>query len=175
MITAVAGVTDSQSTGLVTSKQQSGDQFAQMLASVTTTGTAADAATSAAPRSILGSAAAAQLFATPQEEQDFATDLNNRLRAAGVDTSQPIQLQVQGDGSVVAKEGTPGKQQIDAVFAADPALANEYRKIANTEETKAIVRADLAYQNQAEDLGSAAQSALWQRYAGIIGKNLYRG
>ena len=172
MITAVTSATDSIGAGLASSKQQSGDQFAQLLASVTRTTTDGDSSTSAtsvAPTSVLGSSAAAQLFATPQEEQDFAADLTQRLRAAGVDTSQPIQFQVQSDGSVVAKAGTPDKQKIDAVFAADPAFANEYRKIANTEETKAIIKVDRAYEQQAEGLSQAAQQALWQqRYAGQI-------
>jgi hypothetical protein len=142
-----------------------------MLAAVTGTtasGPSTAATTSAAPTSILGSAVAAQLFATPQEEQDYAAELTKRLRAAGVDTSQPIQFQVESDGSVVAKDGTPDKQKIDAMFAADPAFANEYRKIANTEETTAIVRAELAYEDQAKDLDTASQQALWQRYAGMI-------
>ncbi len=171
MITAVASLNDSLSTSPLTSTQRSSDQFAEVLASsVTGTATAGVSTTSAvAPRTILGSAVAAQLFAAPQEEQDFATELDNRLKAAGVDTSQPIQFQVQSDGSVVAKSGTADKQTIDAVLAADPALANEYRKIANTEETLAIVRREVAYQKQAQGLDSAAQSALWQSYAGQIG------
>ena len=125
-------------------------------------------ATSAAPGTVLGSTVAAHLFATAQEEQDYASELTSRLRAAGVDTSEAIQFQVESDGSVVAKDGTPDKQKIDAIFAADPAFANEYRKIANTEESSAIARADVAYMNEAKDMDSAAQSALWQRYAGMI-------
>lgn len=171
MITAVTGANDSLSATFATSKQQSTDQFAQLLASVTGTasaGASTTSATSVAPRTILGSAVAAQLFATPQEEQDFATDLTSRLKAAGVDTSQPIQFQVQSDGSVVAKSGTADKDKIDAVFAADPALANEYRKIGNTEETLAIAHDEVAYEKQAQGLDSAAQQALWQQYAGQI-------
>lgn len=172
MITATTGATDPLGASLASSKQQGTDQFAQVLASVAgtmTDGGSSTSATSVAPRTILGSSAAAQLFATPQEEQDFAADLTQRLRAAGVDTSQPIQFQVQSDGSVVAKDGTPDKQKIDAVFAADPAFANEYRKIANTEETKAIVKVELGYEQQAQGLSQAAQQALWQqRYAGQV-------
>ena len=167
MLTAIAGVNDALSTSPAR-KQQSSDQFAQLLASVSDATGASNSAASVAPRSILGSAAAAQLFATPQEEQDFAAELSQRLKDAGVDTSQPIQFQVQSDGSVVAKRGTPDKQKIDAVLAADPAMANEYRKIANTEETLAIVRKEVAYDNAAQGMGSAAQSALWQRYSGQI-------
>jgi len=171
MITALTGVNDFFSASPTTSKQPSGDQFAQALASVagtTAAGNSTTSATSVAPGTVLGSAAAAQLFATPQEEQDFAAELDDRLKAAGVDTSQPILLQVQADGSVVAKSGTADKQKIDAVFAADPALGNEFRKISNTEESLAIARVEVAYQNQAQNLDSTAQRALWQQYAGQI-------
>ena len=171
MTLAVTGVSDPTSVNLVTSKRTNDDRFTQMLAAVTgPTGPdqSTTSASSVAPTSVLGSAAAAQLFATPQEEQDYASELTKRLRAAGVDTSQSIQFQVESDGSVVAKDGTPDKQKIDAIFAADPAFANEYRKIANTEESSAIARADLAYMNEAKNMDSASQSALWQRYAGMI-------
>jgi hypothetical protein len=168
---AIAGVNGSPNASAAASRRANDDGFTQVLASVNGAATAdasTTSATSVAPRSIFDSAFAAQLLATPQEERDFASDLTRRLSAAGVDTSQPIQLQVQSDGSVVAKDGTPNKQEIDAVFAADPDLSNEYRKIANTEEITAIARVQAEYQRKAKDLDSAAQSALWQRYAAII-------
>jgi len=171
MILAVTGVNYSPSTSFAASQRSNNDEFAQVLDSVTGTTIAGESmtlATSAAPGTILGSTVAAHLFATPQEEQDYASELTKRQRAAGVDTSQSIQFQVESDGSEVAKDGTPDKQKIDALFAADPAFANEYRKIANTEESSAIARADLGYMNEAKDMDSASQSALWQRYAGMI-------
>ena len=95
-----------------------------------------------APAAILDSPSwFATLFASPAEEQSFSAELVQRLQAAGVDTSQNITLTVADDGHVEAQAATSDKGKIDAVFAADPELEKEYRKIANTEESTSIAKA----------------------------------
>lgn len=170
MIDAVTGTATTWTTRHVASAQTGGGGFAAALAAATGNGAATGAAPapSAAGASSTVLNSSVSLFATPEEEQDFSAGLTSRLKAAGVDTSQPIDFVVQADGSVVAAAGTPGKAQIDAVFAKDPALANEYRKIANTEETSAIAKAEVNYMAQAKNTGSAEQATLWQQCSGLI-------
>ncbi|MGJ4941135.1 hypothetical protein ACQR1W_11240 [Bradyrhizobium sp. HKCCYLS1011] len=104
------------------------------------------------------------LFASPQEEQAFASNLSRRLREAGVDTSHAINLTVGADGEVKAETGTKDADKIDAVFAADPALANEYRKISNTELSNAIGKQIANYMKT----NSNGHDAIWQAYANNI-------
>ncbi|CCE07147.1 hypothetical protein BRAS3843_20003 [Bradyrhizobium sp. STM 3843] len=118
---------------------------------------------SAASPTVLGSDLSL-LFASPQEEQAFASDLSRRLQAAGVDTSHAINLTVGSDGEVKAETGTKDADKIDAVFAADPAFANEYRKIANTELSNAIGRQLADYMKT----NSNGHDAIWQAYANNI-------
>ncbi|EPY02053.1 hypothetical protein [Magnetospirillum fulvum] len=111
----------------------------------------------------------AALLATPQEKQDYARDLTQRLQAAGIDTSNPIALTTNSSGAVVAKDGTPDKEKIDALFANDYKLANQYRKIASTELMQALGTEYTPYAADYQAAGSdAARSAVWQRYQGTF-------
>jgi len=111
----------------------------------------------------------AALLATPQEKQDYARDLTQRLQAAGIDTSQPIALTTNSSGAVVAKDGTPDKEKIDALFASDYKLSNQYRKIAGTELLQALGTEYTPYAADYQAAGSdSARSAVWQRYQGTF-------
>ena len=105
------------------------------------------------------------LFSTEDEEQAFSADITQRLQAAGVDTSKSIDFTVDGAGHVHAKDGTPDKDKIDAIFAADPGLENSYRKIANTAEANAAGKQIDSYLKAAQ---SDSGSADWQLYASQI-------
>jgi len=150
---------------------QAGGDFKSTMAAAlqedTPAGTAAGVSTPSAA-TVLGSIGANGLFATPEEERAFSAELTGRLAAAGVDTSSPIHLTVDAQGKVVAKAGTPGKATIDATFAADPALSNTYRKIANTEVTKAIVQETQKVQSAAAHASASEQSTLWQTCSQVI-------
>jgi len=126
--------------------------------------------TTVAPSTVLGSPGWFNLlFASPQEEQTFASDLTQRLQAAGVDTSQPIALTVNSSGHVKAKDGTPDKAAIDALFAGDPALENAYKKVAGTEENKALAKEYEAYSTAyGAARNNAARGAVWQQYSGAF-------
>jgi hypothetical protein len=174
MIDGITGLSYSQNTKRVYAGGTGGGNFAALLALSAAPENSSPAGTSsvssACPTAsdVLSSLSIADLFATPEEERAFAADLTNRLRAAGVDTSQPIQFTVQSDGSVVAMAGTPGKDKIDAVFAADPDLANEYRKIAMTEETKAAAKAQTYYMRKTEHVDKKTWDTLWQECIALM-------
>jgi len=113
--------------------------------------------------------ASSALIASPQEKQDYARDLTRRFKEAGIDTSKPISLTTTQTGAVVAKDGTPDKEKIDALFASDPALANQYRKIASTELLQAMGTEYAPYAAAYQAAGSdAARGAVWQRYQGAF-------
>jgi len=173
MIASIAAAGVVTPTTRATSTQADGEDFASTLSAVSQTNStqAATAGTStAAPSSVLGSPGWFNiLFASPQEERTFASDLTQRLQAAGVDTSRPIALTVDAQGHVKAKDGTPGKAAIDALFACDPALENSYKKIANTEETTTLAREYTAYASAyGAAQNNAARGAVWQQYSGAF-------
>lgn len=76
-------------------------------------------------------AALATFDANPQafREQSaaFQKELGNRFRAAGVDTSRPIDLTADAEGQVRVANGHPEKDRIEALFAEDPELSNQFR------------------------------------------------
>jgi len=170
-IDAVAATRSSTYTHMAPSPGADDAGFASTLSAVNHTATtqiAATASSSPAASTVLGSPGWFDLlYASPQEEQSFATDLTRRLQAAGVDTSQPIALSDDAQGHVKAKDGTPDKAAIDAVFASDPTLENTYKKIANTEETTAMAQVYQSYSASYAAAGSnAARGSVWQQYSG---------
>jgi hypothetical protein len=80
-----------------------------------------------------------------------------------------VNLTVDSRGIVEAACGEPEKAKIDAVFAADPGFANEYRKIANTRELQAVAE---EYQAYSEAFSAATTDAgraeVWRRYSSYI-------
>jgi|GEM_PF-4777865 len=109
--------------------------------------------------------AAPQLSVSDEERQAYISDLTDKLKAAGVDTSKDISFTVTNDGHVVAKDGTPDKDKIDAVMQANPDYENEYRKISNCDELQAMGRVQrhyvVDYQNAKTD---DQKEAVWERY-----------
>lgn len=171
MIESIAGSGSAGQTRTTRTGSNRDDGFASTLSAVSRTETASSstaAATATAPSAILGSPGwFNQLFASPAEEQVFASDLTQRLQAAGVDTSNPIALTVDSSGHVKAKDDTPAAKAIDALFAGDPTLENTYKKIANTEETTALARTEVAFSAAYGAAGNdAMRGAVWQLYSG---------
>jgi hypothetical protein len=173
MIVSIAGngFAAQAATTRTSGNSENGDNgFAATLSTISqtqATSSGATAAPAAAPGSVLGSPGWFNLlFASPAQEQAFGTDLTQRLQAAGVDTSSPIALTVDSSGHVKAKDGTPGSQAIDAMLASDPTLENTYKKIANTEETTALARAEVAAYGAAGN--DTTPGAAWQQYSGAV-------
>lgn len=65
------------------------------------------------------------------ETADFNDALNFRLQRAGVDTSVPITLDVDTDGTIAVRGDHPDKDTIERLFANDPEFANRYREISS--------------------------------------------
>ncbi len=127
-------------------------------------------ATKAPPLAVLRSA---QMLVSPKEKHAFAAELVGRLGAAGVDTSDAIAFEIGSRGHVQARDGTPGKRRIDALFAGDPVLESTYRRIVNTEELKAQVREMSRYTlANASARSKAERDALWRHYAAIFASML---
>lgn len=57
------------------------------------------------------------------------TTLGNRFRAAGVDTSRSLDLDVDAAGAVRVTNDHPDKDKIEAMFADDQALADQFREV----------------------------------------------
>ena len=67
-----------------------------------------------------------------EKSADLADELRTRLSTMGVDISEPLDLDVAADGSIVVKGDHPQKAEIEAMFAADPELSNRVRQVSST-------------------------------------------
>ncbi len=116
------------------------------------------------------------LLATPQEVAQLGSDLTARLQAAGVDTSGGIRLECGHDGHVRAKDGTPGKEKIDAMFASDPEFENQYRKVQSTLSLNALGRISESYFADYQAAGNDGdRAAVWSRYRGLTEQAMAAG
>lgn len=134
----------------------------------------------AAARPVSGSSAAGRiaggiellsqpLLATPEETAQLGRDITDRLRAAGIATDGEIRLECGADGHVRAKDGTPDKERIDALFAADPELENQFRKVQSTLELNAMARVSQSYVADYQAAGDDDErAAVWSRYHGLM-------
>ncbi|MBE0533796.1 MAG: hypothetical protein IH626_23475 [Rhodospirillales bacterium] len=60
--------------------------------------------------------------------------LGSKFRAAGIDTSRAVNLKVDAAGRVRVANDHPDKEKIEALFADDPELANEFRRVLGLQE-----------------------------------------
>jgi hypothetical protein len=60
--------------------------------------------------------------------------LGSKFRAAGIDTSQAVDLKVDAAGQVRVANDHPDKEKIEALFADEPELANEFRRVLGLQE-----------------------------------------
>jgi hypothetical protein len=170
MIEAITHASSSAYSSSPSSASGTDDSFAAVMAAMERSDTAVVTPRTPAnkPLSLLSSSLDS-LFATPEEERNYASALTDRLRNAGINVSKGVELTTDAQGHVVAKAGTPDKDKIDALFANDYDLANEYRKIASTESLKASAK---EYEYYSRDYsaakGATAQAAVWGRYSGIF-------
>jgi hypothetical protein len=67
-----------------------------------------------------------------EKSADFQKEVNLRLTSMGVDTSQPLDLNTDANGRVKVVGDHPDKDKIEAMFADDPELSNQFRQISST-------------------------------------------
>ncbi len=100
-----------------------------------------------------------------EETAALGKDLTSRLRALGVDTSIPIDLEIAGDGSIRVRGDHPNKARIEELFAADKELANRYRMIAARQTLLAIVRIAAEFHARWDDVEDEEERRyLWQDF-----------
>ena len=80
----------------------------------------------------LGNPKLVDRYGFPAELAAFRTELSNRFRVAGIDTSIPFDLKVDASGAVRVAGNHPDKARIEALLASDPSLANLAKEIAGT-------------------------------------------
>jgi hypothetical protein len=107
-------------------------------------------------------------------EQDTAAlqqTLIKRFNAAGIDTSQPIDLSVGADGNVIVKGDNPQKAAIEKLFKDNPGLANQYRQVAAEDSWAALGRAYSSYASDYEAAqGAGAEAAVFGKYEPLFNK-----
>lgn len=99
----------------------------------------------------------------------FGEELTQRLKALGVDTSVPINLEIAGDGSIRVRGDHPDKDKIEYLFASDHELANRYRALSVRNTLVAIARIAAEFHaayGDAED--DEERKALWQDFRARI-------
>ena len=89
--------------------------------------------------------------ALKQKTAAFTEELAARFAAAGVDTRQPVTLNVDGDGRVTVAGDHPSKAAVERLFAEDPDFANRYREIAGGHAFLAHCRVATRFQIELED------------------------
>ncbi|HYG86495.1 MAG TPA: hypothetical protein VD978_09575 [Azospirillum sp.] len=104
----------------------------------------------------------------------FAEELQERLSAAGIDTSVPVTFDVGADGSVLVRGEHPQKEAIERLFADDPEFANRYRMIASGNALAATFHVASRYVidwNEADD--DKERHSVWERHV-AFNQNLER-
>ena len=76
---------------------------------------------------------------------EFQGELGNRFRAAGIDTTRPIELTVDSTGQVRVANDHPDKAKIEALFAGDTELSNEFRRLSASYSLMKAVEAHLEF------------------------------
>ena len=74
------------------------------------------------------------------ELAEFARQLRERLAAAGIDTSLPIELKSDGRGGVIVDDPHPQRAEIETLIAADPDLAATFHYLATMAGTEEVKR-----------------------------------
>lgn len=92
-----------------------------------------------------------------EKSAQFQAEVNNRLLAAGVGITQPLDLTTDASGNVKVVGDHPQKDQIEAMFADDPELANQFRQIS---ATGSLIKACEAHSEFAADYAVDPKAAV---------------
>lgn len=86
----------------------------------------------------------------------FGNELGNKFRAAGIDTSRPIDLRVDTKGHVRVTNAHPDQDRIEAIFAEDPEFANRFRGLTAAAEIQKAVADHMEFSRAYEQDPDAA-------------------
>jgi hypothetical protein len=97
----------------------------------------------------------------------FEEDVRNRLNAIGVDATQTLELTTDSQGKVRVLGDNPDKEKIEAMFADDPELANDFRQVSST---GSFIKACEAHVEFAADYANDPKAAVakhWHLFSGM--------
>lgn len=102
-----------------------------------------------------------------EKSATFESEVRNRLNAIGVDATQTLELTTDKQGKVRVLGDNPDKEKIEAMFADDPELANDFRQISGT---GSFIKACEAHVEFASDYANAPKAAVakhWHLFSGV--------
>ncbi len=125
--------------------------------------------------SLFGDEASADGVITLDEMRDFfrekaaafQKEVRNRLNAMGVDATQTLDLTADREGKVRVANDHPDKEKIEAMFADDPELSNDFRQISLT---GSLIKAAEAHIEFAADYAKDPKAAVakhWHLFSGM--------
>ncbi len=97
----------------------------------------------------------------------FQSEVRNRLNAAGLDATRTLELTSDREGKVRVAGDHPDKEKIEAMFADDPELSNDFRQIS---ATGSLIKACEAHVEFAADYAKDPKAAVakhWSLFSGI--------
>ncbi len=103
---------------------------------------------------------------TEQLQQRFQSSIRELLEAQGIDLGAGVQLQLDADGEIRVANDHPDKLFIESAIKNDPALANQFRKIA---ADAALLRAAELARDFQQAYGQDPQRAL-REFEELFGK-----
>jgi hypothetical protein len=95
----------------------------------------------------------------------FGGELGNKFQAAGIDTSEPIDLSVDANGQVRVTNDHPDKAKIEAIFADDADFAKRFRGLSAAAEIQKAVEDHKEFSKAYEKDPEAAQARLTQLFS----------
>jgi hypothetical protein len=109
-----------------------------------------------------------------EKAADFQSEVRNRLNAMGVDATQTLDLSTDRQGNVRVANDHPDKERIEAMFADDPELSNDFRQIS---ATGSLINAAEAHIEFAADYAKDPKAAVakhWHLFSGFKDEYLLR-
>ena len=102
-----------------------------------------------------------------EKAADFQSEVSERLTAMGIDATQTLDLTTDSEGNVVVANDHPDKEKIEAMFADDPELSNDFRQISST---GSLIKACEAHVEFAADYAEDPEAAVakhWHLFSGL--------
>lgn len=102
-----------------------------------------------------------------EKSADFQSELRNRLNAMGVDATKTLDLTSDREGKVRVVGDHPDKEKIEAMFAEDPELSNDFRQVSST---GSFIKACEAHVEFAADYAKDPKAAVakhWHLFSGF--------
>jgi len=104
-----------------------------------------------------------------QHTAEFAAQLHERLSAAGIDTTQPVNLSIGADGRIIVDNTSLHAVEIAKLFRDDPSLAQAYRNVAAQNDHLAILQTGADYVKEWNATKTDGdRQAIWSRYSTLM-------